>query len=81
MYENDRRLRSPYDTTLSALIHEGTFRTIVGNALVTKARIIKDLGNVAVHEARPVPEKSATDCLKQLFDFCYWLVRTYARGA
>jgi type I restriction enzyme, R subunit len=81
MYDHDRNLRSPYDTTLAALIHEGTFRSLVGNALVTKARIIKDLGNVAVHETRPVPEKSATDSLKQLFDFCYWLVRTYARGA
>ncbi|ODT00790.1 MAG: restriction endonuclease subunit R [Erythrobacter sp. SCN 62-14] len=81
MYAHDRSLHSPYDTTLSALIHEGTFRSLVGNALVTKARIIKDLGNVAVHETRPVPEKSATDSLKQLFDFCYWLVRTYARGA
>lgn len=81
MYDHDRNLRSPYDTTLAALIHEGTFRSLVGNALVTKARIIKDLGNVAVHETRPVPEKSATDSLKQLFDFCYWLVRTYARVA
>lgn len=81
MYDHDRSLRSPYDTTLSALIHEGTFRALVGHALVTKARIIKDLGNVAVHETRPVPEKAATDSLKQLFDFSYWLVRTYARGA
>jgi type I restriction enzyme R subunit len=81
MYDNDRRLRSPYDTTLSALIHEGTFRTIVGNALVTKARIIKDLGNAAAHESRNIPEKAATDALKQLFDFCYWLVRTYGCGA
>ena len=80
MYANDASLRSPYDTTLSALIHEGTFRSLVGNALVTKARIIKDLGNVAVHETRKVSEKSATDSLKQLFDFSYWLVRTYARG-
>lgn len=81
MYDHDRSLHSPYDTTLSALIHEGSFRSLVGNALVTKARIIKDLGNVAVHETRPVSEKAATDSLKQLFDFCYWLVRTYARGA
>ena len=80
MYANDPSLRSPYDTALSALIHEGSFRNLVGNALVTKARIIKDLGNVAVHESRPVPEKAATDSLKQLFDFGYWLVRTYTRG-
>ncbi|WP_156502004.1 DUF4145 domain-containing protein, partial [Erythrobacter sp. HI0063] len=40
MYDHDRSLHSPYDPTLSALIHEGTFRSLVGNALVTKARII-----------------------------------------
>lgn len=73
-------LRSPYDTALSALIHEGTFRTLVGNALVTKARIIKDLGNKAVHETRPVPPQNAITCVRELFHFSYWLVRTYARG-
>ena len=80
MYDNDRSLRSPYDTALSALIHEGTFRALVGNALVTKARIIKDLGNKAVHETRPVPPQNAIICVRELFHFSYWLVRTYARG-
>jgi type I restriction enzyme R subunit len=81
MYDNDRTLRSPYDTALSALIHEGSFRALVGNALVTKARIIKDLGNKAVHETRPVPSQNAITCVRELFHFSYWLVRTYARGA
>lgn len=81
MYDNDRSLRSPYDTALSALIHEGTFRAAVGNALVTKARIIKDLGNKAVHETRPVPPQNAIICVRELFHFSYWLVRTYARRA
>ncbi|MDE0878517.1 MAG: DEAD/DEAH box helicase family protein, partial [Sphingomonas bacterium] len=81
MYDNDRTLRSPYDTALSALIHEGTFRSLVGNALVTKARIIKDLGNKAVHEVRPVPAQNAVTSVRELFHFSYWLVRTYARGA
>ncbi len=54
MYSHDRSLRSPYDTALSALIHEGTFRALVGNALVTKARIIKDYGNAAAHETRAI---------------------------
>ncbi|MFM0122842.1 DEAD/DEAH box helicase family protein [Paraburkholderia sp. RL18-101-BIB-B] len=80
MYVNDHSLRSPYDTTLSALIHEGTFRTVAGNALVTKARIIKDLGNKAVHETRPVAAQNAITCVRELFHFSYWLVRTYARG-
>ncbi|MCA3038900.1 MAG: DUF4145 domain-containing protein, partial [Rhodocyclaceae bacterium] len=76
MYGNDRSLRSPYDTALSALIHESTFREVVGNALVTKARIIKDLGNRAVHEARAVPSQDAITCVRELFHFSYWLVRT-----
>ncbi len=80
LYVNDRSLRSPYDTTLAALIHEGTFRTLVGNALVTKARIIKDLGNNAVHETRAVPPQNAITSVRELFHFSYWLVRTYGRG-
>ncbi len=80
MYANDRSLRSPYDVTLAALIHEGTFRNLVGQALVAKARIIKDLGNKAVHETRAVPAPHASSALRELFHFSYWLVRTYARG-
>lgn len=81
MYDNDRSLRSPYDTALSALIHEGSFRALVGNALVTKARIIKDYGNKAVHETRPVPPQNAIICVRELFHFTYWLAHTYGRGA
>ena len=81
MYDNDRSLRSPYDTALSALIHEGTFRAVVGNALVTKARIIKDYGNKAVHETRAVAPQNAIICVRELFHFTYWLVHTDGRGA
>jgi type I restriction enzyme R subunit len=81
LYEHDGTLRSPYDEALSALIHEGTFRTLVGNALVTKARVVKDLGNRAVHDTRQVPPGDAAVALRELFHFGYWLVRTYAKGA
>jgi type I restriction enzyme R subunit len=80
MYQNDRSLRSPYDATLSALIHEGTFRSLVGNGLVTKAQIIKDYGNKAAHDARAVPAQNAIICVRELFHFTFWLVRTYAKG-
>ena len=80
MYANDRALRSPYDTNLSALIHEGTFRTLVGNALLTKARLIKDNGNTAAHDTRTVPPQKAISSTRELFHFSYWLVHTYARG-
>lgn len=81
LYQHDGTLRTPYDDALSALIHEGTFRTLVGNALVTKARVVKDLGNRAVHDTRQVPPGDAAVALRELFHFGYWLVRTYAKGA
>lgn len=79
MYRHDKTLRSPYETTLSALIHEPTFRTLAGEAIVTKARLIKDLGNKAVHETTAVPSARAVTALRELFHISYWLVRTYAR--
>ena len=71
MYRSDGTLRSPYETTLSALIHEPTFRKLVGNALVTKAKLVKDLGNMAVHEPKPVPTLRAVTAVRELFHFTY----------
>ena len=76
MYGHDRTLRSPYETTLSALIHEPTFRKLAGDAIVTKAKLIKDLGNKAVHETKPVQSGRAVTALRELFHVSYWLVRT-----
>lgn len=82
MYEADPSLRSPYDDALSSLIHEPSFRKLAGNALVTKAKLIKDLGNRAVHDSRrQISEQSSITALRELFHFSYWLVRTYAKGA
>ncbi|KKJ75634.1 restriction endonuclease subunit R [Kiloniella litopenaei] len=82
MYESDPSLRTPYDHALSALIHEPSFRKLVGNALVTKAKLIKDLGNRAVHDShKKISEQSSITSLRELFHFSYWLVRTYAKGA
>lgn len=80
LYRHDVTLRTPYENTLSALIHEPTFRQLLGNGLITKARIIKDLGNIAVHETKTVPQAKAITALRELFHFSYWLVRTYATG-
>lgn len=81
MYSHDGALRTPYDSALAALIHEPSFRAVAGNPLVTKARIIKDYGNAAVHEARSVPPANGVTSVRELFHFAYWLTRTYARGA
>jgi len=81
MYANDQSLRRPYQDNLSAFIHEPSFKSTVGEALFTKARLIKDLGNLAVHSARKVNDTDAVNALRELFHFCYWLARTYGRKA
>jgi len=80
LYDHDQSLRSPYDTTLAARIHEPTFQKLVGPPLVAKARAIKDLGNRAAHEARALPPGDGIAAVRELFHLSYWLVRTYARG-
>lgn len=80
LYRCDRSLRQPYDNSLSALIHTPEFRRLVGQSLLTKAKLIKDLGNNAVHSQKRVIEQDAIVAVRELFHFTYWLARTYARG-
>ena len=79
LYKHDRAFRLPYQDQLSALIHEPSFRQVVGDALFTKARLIKDLGNLAVHSTRKVAPADALAATRELFHFCYWLARTYGQ--
>ncbi len=80
LYQHDRTLTLPYQDHLSALIHEPSFRQAVGQAVFTKAKLLKDLGNQAVHSTRPVRQYDALNAVRELFHFCFWLTRTYARG-
>lgn len=80
LYKHDSGLRVPYQDHLSALIHEPTFRQSVGDAVFNKARVIKDLGNLAVHSMRPVRQFDALTATKELFHVCYWLAHTYSTG-
>ena len=79
LYKHERQLRLPYQDNLSALIHEPTFRQTVGDALFTKARLIKDLGNMAVHSTKRMAPSDAVNATRELFHFGYWLARTYGR--
>src|SRR5215472_6706289 len=55
LYKHDGTLKFPYQDNLSALIYEPTFKTTVGPAIHAKARVIKDLGNRAIHTRRLEP--------------------------
>ena len=81
LYKHDRSLKLPYQDHLSALIHEPTFRQTVGDTVFAKTKVIKDLGNLAVHSNRPVRQLDAVAATRELFHVCYWLARTYAQKA
>jgi hypothetical protein len=81
LYKHDPALRLPYQDHLSALIHEPTFKATAGDAVFTKAKLIKDLGNMAVHSTRIVLRTDAVTATRELFHFCYWLARTYGQRA
>jgi type I restriction enzyme R subunit len=81
LYRHDGTLKNPYETALAARIHEPTFQKLVGPGIVTKARIVKDIGNKAAHETKAVPFASAATSLRELFHIGYWLAHTYAKSA
>ncbi|APJ04945.1 DEAD/DEAH box helicase family protein [Silvanigrella aquatica] len=77
LYKFDNSLSMPYQDNLSSLIHEKTFKDLVGEALFQKMRIITKLGNNAVHSSREVTTRDAILTVKELFHICYWLARGY----
>lgn len=79
LYTHDKAFKLPYQDHLSALLHEPNFRKTVGDAVFAKARLIKELGNTAVHSPRTVTVNEALTATRELFHFCYWMARTYGR--
>jgi type I restriction enzyme R subunit len=79
LYEHDGSLRLPYQDNLSALLYEPTFKTTVGAGIHAKARIIKDLGNRAVHTTKLVSPYDGQVAVRELFHITFWLARNYAR--
>lgn len=79
LYKHDASLRLPYQDNLSALIHEPTFKALVGEAIFNKARVITKLGNQAVHSPKPIPQFDALTAARELFHVGYWLAHTYSR--
>ncbi|MFO0700222.1 MAG: DUF4145 domain-containing protein [Nitrospira sp.] len=78
-YKHDATLKLPYQDNLSALIHEPSFKQAAGEAVFSKARVINQLGNRALHSHRPIPETDALAAIRELFHVAYWFARTYAR--
>ncbi len=80
MYEYDEELRLPYQSQLSALISEPTFKEIVGSAVFNKAKIVKDIGNRATHGREIITAGDSMYAIRELHHICYWLARTYSEN-
>ena len=65
LYKHDKSLRLPYQDHLSTLIHEPSFRATAGDAIFTKAKLIKDLGNLAVHSTRKILPGNAVTATRE----------------
>lgn len=81
LYRHENSLRKPYDQSLGALLHEPTFQNLLPESVFQKARVIQQVGNQAVHDARPIREFDARQSVKELHHLCYWITRTYAPHA
>jgi type I restriction enzyme, R subunit len=81
LYKSDSALKLPYRDNLSALIHEPSFKAAVGQKIFIKAKLIKDLGNLAAHSHKPLQQVDSMTAVRELFHLCFWLARTYGKVA
>lgn len=81
LYKSDPALTLPYQDNLSALIHEPTFKTAVGQKIFVKAKLIKSLGNEAAHSHTALQQRDSMVAVGELFHICFWLARTYSKFA
>jgi type I restriction enzyme R subunit len=78
-FTHDRSLGAPYDDSVSALLHDPAFRDLIGDRVFGFARETIRLGNRAAHDSRPLTQHDSVAAVSHLFQFCYWLARTYCR--
>ena len=77
VYDNDSQLQRPWrDGSLADLIYSVDFRDIAGDQL-RRFRLLKDLGNKAVHRADPIRPGDAVLAAGELFQVLRWFALTY----
>jgi type I restriction enzyme R subunit len=80
LYKAEPKLTLPYQDTLAALLAEPTFQALATSRITTKTRLIKDLGNRAVHTQKVITQYDALTACRELFQVCYWVAHRYACG-
>ena len=76
LYENDSELEYPYDKKIASLIHNYTFRNIIGDSIFRDINLIRKFGNDGAH-GNAVKKEQALHTLKYLFRFVSFLKLHY----
>jgi type I restriction enzyme R subunit len=80
IYDNDSQLQRPLGYgSLADLIFARPFIDLAGDQM-RRFRLLKDLGNKAVHRQEPIRPGDAVTAAKELFQVLRWLVLTYGRN-
>lgn len=78
MYENDYKLRKPYDSSsIYSLICEPCFTNRIPRDLIIKINDVRHIGNRAIHDSQTY--KDARKSIESLFYFLYWFYKEYTR--
>ena len=78
LYANDNDLTIPYQDTLSALVHDITFKNIIDEKLLKQIEYIIKLGNYAVHNNKKISREEAILSLRYLYNFMQWIAYCYS---
>jgi type I restriction enzyme R subunit len=79
VYDNDSQLERPYGAqTLADLIYARVFCDLAGEQM-RRFRLLKDLGNKAVHRSDPIRPGDAVLAARELFQVLRWFALTYGR--
>lgn len=77
MYEHDPDLELPFDTSLSALMHDQGFKDIVAPNQFNQINLIRKSGNNAVHTNAKISPQESMHMLRLLHGFIGWVVQVY----
>ena len=77
LYANDNDLKVPYQSNLSALVHDITFKNIIDEKLLKQIEYIIKLGNYAVHNNKKISREEAVLSLRYLYNFMQWIAYCY----
>jgi type I restriction enzyme R subunit len=78
-YDNDSQLERPFAAqTLADLMYARVFCDLAGEQM-RRFRLLKDLGNKAVHRSDPIRVGDAVTAARELFQVLRWFALTYGR--